>query len=86
MPASFFGVMEQTTKTVGAIAGISEGILEMADRLIGEGAEAMIGGYTEIPLVLSQDRLAVSLVASTEALAATTVAYALGHATLPHIH
>jgi len=53
-------------------------------RALGErGADAIIGGCTEIPLVLDGDALDIAMIASTEVLAARTVDFALGRATLP---
>ncbi len=59
-----------------AMAGI-------ADALRGRGAEAIIAGCTEIPLVLDESMLSVPLVSSTDALALYTVALARGEQPLP---
>jgi aspartate racemase len=47
------------------------------------GAQAMIAGCTEIPLVLDQSMLPVPLISSTDALASYTVALACGELPLP---
>ena len=67
-------------------ASMGDKIVEIADQLVAEGAEALIAGCTEIPLVLNQDRLTVPLLASTEALAVRTVGFALGQASSPRVH
>lgn len=59
-------------------ADVSRGLAELGRRLIGRGAEAIILGCTEIPLVLRDGALDVPLIASTDALAARTVAIARG--------
>ena len=51
---------------------------QLANALVDEGAEAIIAGCTEVPLVLFADDLAVPLVNSTDVLVDSTVAYALG--------
>ena len=56
---------------------------ELAERLVAAGAEAIILGCTEIPLVLDDQDVDVPLVASTKALAAKTVALARGEQALP---
>ena len=56
---------------------------EVAAALCERGAEALIAGCTEIPLVLDQSMLSVPLIASTDALAEYTVALARGEAPLP---
>jgi aspartate racemase len=50
----------------------------LAGALQDRGAEAVIAGCTEIPLVLGQQLLSIPLVSSTDALARATVARALG--------
>ena len=49
---------------------------ELADALVKRGAEVVIAGCTEIPLVLKPGMLDVPLVASTDVLAEATVATA----------
>ena len=69
----------------GGDTGVSStaGMRELAMALCERGAEAMIAGCTEIPLVLDQSMLSVPLIASTDALAACTVALARGELPLP---
>ena len=64
-------------------AASTAGMREIAAALCGRGAEALIAGCTEIPLVLDQSMLGVPLIASTDALAEYTVALARGEAPLP---
>lgn len=61
---------------------VSTGMAEIARGLIEQGAEAIIAGCTEIPLVLRQAQLSVPLVSSTDELARRTVELALGHGDL----
>lgn len=56
---------------------------DLAAALCERGAEAVIAGCTEIPLVLDQSMLPVPLVASTDVLASHTVALARGELPLP---
>ncbi len=58
---------------------------ELADRLIAAGAELVIAGCTEIPLVLGNDATKVPVISSTDVLAKRTVAIATGAADLPAI-
>ncbi|NEX92127.1 amino acid racemase [Caulobacter sp. 17J65-9] len=46
--------------------------------LVDQGAQALIAGCTEVPLVLGAHDAAVPLISSTDVLVARTVAYALG--------
>ena len=64
-------------------AASTAGMRELAAALCARGAEALIAGCTEIPLVLNQSMLSVPLIASTDALAAYTVALARGELPLP---
>ncbi len=57
---------------------VADGMRELAAALIARGAEVIIAGCTEIPLVLDADRVDVPVVSSTDALARATVAMALG--------
>lgn len=63
-------------------AAIAEGMKQVAGDLVARGADAIIAGCTEIPLVLSQSALPVPLISSTDELARRTVELALGK-TLP---
>ena len=53
-------------------------MLKLAHALVDDGAEAIIAGCTEVPLVLLADDLAVPLVNSTDVLVESTIAYASG--------
>ena len=64
-------------------AANAEGMGNIAASLCERGAEAIIAGCTEIPLVLDQSMLAVPLIASTDVLAGRTVALARGEVPLP---
>lgn len=78
---------EETRAFMGLTASIKAGdcspdigarMLRLAEALVARGAQAVIAGCTEIPLVLNQSMLDVPLVSSTDILAEATVAYALG--------
>jgi aspartate racemase len=64
-------------------AGTASGMRDLATGLCGQGAQALIAGCTEIPLVLEQSVLPVPLISSTDALAMHTVALARGELPLP---
>ncbi len=55
----------------------------LAAALVARGAQAIIAGCTEIPLVLDDHALDVPLISSTDVLAARTVAIARGETPLP---
>ena len=55
---------------------VSAGMRSLADALVARGAQMIIAGCTEIPLVLKPEVLDVPLVSSTDVLAAATVAIA----------
>ena len=55
---------------------VAAGMLALAEALVNRGADAIIAGCTEIPLVLNREMLNVPLVSSTDALAEATVATA----------
>lgn len=59
------------------------GMKSLAEALISRGAEAIIAGCTEIPLVLTDEAVSVPLVSSTDALAMKTVKLATGENELP---
>ena len=63
-------------------AEVSRGMAKIARGLVEQGAEAIIAGCTEIPLVLSDSQLTVPLISSTDELARRTVELALGEAAL----
>lgn len=56
---------------------VANGLRTLAQALVARGAEVLIAGCTEIPLVLDARMVDVPLVSSTEALAKATVAFAL---------
>ncbi len=56
----------------------------LAEQLISQGAQAIIAGCTEVPLVLQQEDISVPLINSTDVLVARTIAYATGEAELAH--
>ena len=62
---------------------IRDGMMAVARQLIDAGAAALVGGCTEIPLVLRPTDVSVPFVSSTEALARRTVAVATGEKPLP---
>lgn len=59
-------------------AEIAGQVRNLAENLVGKGAQAIIAGCTEIPLVLDGSMLAVPLIASTDVLAQATVKIARG--------
>ena len=59
------------------------GMKSLAEALVHRGAQAIIAGCTEIPLVLADEAVTVPLVASTDALATKTVRLATGIDPLP---
>ncbi|NNE60829.1 MAG: amino acid racemase [Woeseia sp.] len=61
---------------------VSSAMATIARSLVERGAEAIIAGCTEIPLVLQQAQLTVPLINSTDELARRTVELALGDAPL----
>lgn len=63
-------------------AEVSRGMAKVARGLVEQGAQAIIAGCTEIPLVLSDSQLTVPLISSTDELARRTVELALGEAAL----
>ncbi len=67
---------KQTEETGRAMAGLAEA-------LASRGADAVIAGCTEIPLVLDEGAVSVPLVSSTHALAEITVKLATGEIPLP---
>ena len=57
---------------------VAKGMLQMVDALQTRGAQAIIAGCTEIPLVLNKSMLDIPLVSSTDELARQTIAFAHG--------
>ncbi len=64
-------------------AAVRRRMAALAEKLVGKGAQAVIAGCTEIPLVLENDAIAVPLIASTEVLAKRTVEIATGAIPMP---
>jgi len=64
-------------------AGVSSAMCAVARALIARGAEAVVAACTEIPLVLDSSMLDRPVIASTDVLAAATVAIARGDVPLP---
>ena len=62
---------------------IARDMRALATALVDRGAQAIIAGCTEIPLVLDQTALTVPLISSTDVLAQRTVAIAVGEIPLP---
>jgi len=83
------GELEQTMVLINAIkAGIQSkaagaGMKSLAAGLVSRGADAIIAGCTEIPLVLHDDAVDVPLISSTDVLALRTVKLATGGESLP---
>ncbi|MDH3590048.1 MAG: amino acid racemase [Gammaproteobacteria bacterium] len=76
--------LEEFTRLVAAIKlgkqgeDIANAMATLANALVGRGAQVVVAGCTEIPLVLDASMLAVPLISSTAVLARSTVALALG--------
>lgn len=62
---------------------VSAGMRALANALVSRGAQAIIAGCTEIPLVLNDTMLDVPLISSTDVLAMKTVQLARGETPLP---
>ena len=58
-------------------------VLGFAEALVDQGADAIVSGCTEYPLVLGAGDLAVPLLSSTDELAKKTIALARGDMPLP---
>jgi aspartate racemase len=65
-------------KRANTSEAVSSGMLQLAESLLGRGAQALIAGCTEIPLVLNEAMLRAPLISSTDELAKKTIALALG--------
>ena len=61
---------------------VAHEMFNRANSLIQRGADVVIAGCTEIPLVISAERLTVPFLSSTDILAEQTVALCLGHTSL----
>lgn len=81
--------MRELMRLIGAIKSgdqghdIADGMAKVADDLVAGGAEILIAGCTEIPLVFDGAGLGVPVVSSTDVLARRTVELATGQAPLP---
>lgn len=62
---------------------VSAAMRKLANALISQGAQAVVAGCTEIPLVLNDAMLTVPLISSTDILALKTVQFARGELPLP---
>lgn len=62
---------------------VSSAMRELAEALVARGAQAIIAGCTEIPLVLDDTMLSAPLLSSTDVLAEITVQLACGDMPLP---
>jgi len=65
-------------------AALADNIAGIASALVEQGAQAVIAGCTEIPLVLNAAMIDVPLICSTDILAEKTAAIACGKLPLPH--
>jgi aspartate racemase len=64
---------------------IRTGLIELGNLLTKRGAEVIVAGCTEVPLILSPADLDVPLISSTDLLVKRTIAYAKGEIPLPGI-
>ena len=70
-------------KAGDASAKVRQQCSGLAKLLLQNGAEVLLAGCTEIPLVLDSQSVSVPLVDSTEVLVASVIAYSLGEKPLP---
>ncbi len=70
-------------KTKGVNQVAKQQMQTYAQQLIDQGAQLMVAGCTEVPLVLQADDLSVPLLETTEILAQQCVRYAKGELSLP---
>jgi aspartate racemase len=77
------GIIEQI-KSGDQSAAIATNMAGLANALVERGAQAVIAGCTEIPLVLNGAMIDVPLISSTDVLAEKTAAIACGDLPLPH--
>ena len=71
-------------KAGAAVGKLEQQMLCLAQALVDRGAQAMIAGCTEIPLVLgNSNKLSVPLLSSTDILVSRTIDYARGEKALP---
>ena len=64
-------------------AGVRQGMADLAQILVSEGAEAIIAGCTEVPLVLTPSEVSVPLLDASELLARRCVNICLGLEPVP---
>ena len=64
---------------------IADGMRAVARALVDRGADVIVGGCTEIPIVFEGDGFAVPVISSTNVLAARTLAFAQGREPLPNL-
>jgi len=64
-------------------AEVSAGMESVAQSLVDGGADVIIGGCTEIPIVFEGHGFVVPVISSTNVLAERTIAFAKGHESLP---
>ena len=78
-------VMKLVFKIKGGDQGsdVAHEMSNIANSLIQRGADVLIAGCTEIPLVLSPERMTVPCISSTDVLAGRTAAACLGNSPLP---
>ena len=62
---------------------VAEGMQDVARTLVDQGAEAIIAGCTEIPIVFDGDGFSVPVISSTDVLAQRTLSLATGQQPLP---
>ena len=62
---------------------VAHEMVNLANSLIQQGADVIVAGCTEIPLVISAERLTVPFISSTDVLAERTMALGLGRSPLP---
>jgi aspartate racemase len=65
-------------------AEVAHEMSNIANSLIQRGADVLIAGCTEIPLVMAAERMTVPLISSTDVLAERTVDICLGRSPLPN--
>ncbi len=64
-------------------SAVHESMLELGESLRRRGAEVLVAGCTEIPLVINPEDFAIPLLCSTDILVRYTMDYALGKRALP---
>jgi len=77
--ADFMGILYQV-KSGNSGETVKNEMIRLADDLVEKGAEVLISGCTEIPLILSADDLDVPLVESTSVLVERVIEHSMGEA------